>query len=283
MEELRHIPEEQYFDFLKKGGIDDSSIILQRIDSSNATHLHFAAAYNFCQVARYLLSLGILVDVLDNKHWTSLHVACHFSQQAMIQVLLENQADPTILTDKGHTAYELCSNHEMQEWMANFVTMLSQSDPLKRRATLPPSYTNVSNDFSFKRNSLRRSSLREHRNFKRHNDNYRFVLIAKDTLCNSMTDNNFEQKAKIDESLNHENSNNQNSKLDETANKIDIELDYNIKDDNIMDKAGFAANYNQSLIDNHSSIEMMSSQSEYKRTISNEKRNGKWFGCCSIF
>lgn len=68
MSELRSTPESQYLTLLQNGGIDDSAVILQRIDSSNATHLHFAAAYNFCAAAKYLLQLGIAVDSLDNKH-----------------------------------------------------------------------------------------------------------------------------------------------------------------------------------------------------------------------
>lgn len=182
LDEYRNIPETRYLQFLKKGGRGDSAVILQRIDSTNATHLHFAAAYNFSSAAKYLIQLGITVDSLDNRLWTPLHIACYFSQRSMVQLLLENSANPRLATDNGQNAFDLCSDDEFRIWLTNFVAILHQCDILQRRSTLPAQYNISSNDWSMKRNSIRRTSLRESKHLRRHDDNYGLVLAAKDHM-----------------------------------------------------------------------------------------------------
>jgi ankyrin repeat protein len=77
----------------------------------NNMALHAAIAGNYEQIVRILILHGADVNAKCEGKWrmgyTPLHVAAYFGRESILQILLQNAADPTKLTDNRETPYEL--------------------------------------------------------------------------------------------------------------------------------------------------------------------------------
>lgn len=62
---------------------------------------------DFRTTIEYLIRSGLPVDARDNSDWTPLHWAAYNDKVQIVQVLLNNGADPTIRTNDGRTAEDL--------------------------------------------------------------------------------------------------------------------------------------------------------------------------------
>ncbi|CAN6348362.1 unnamed protein product [Urochloa humidicola] len=63
-------------------------------DGDGWTPLHDAAVEGHCEALRLLLSRGVDVDPLNNRHITPLHIAAAKGHDQALKVLLEHGADP---------------------------------------------------------------------------------------------------------------------------------------------------------------------------------------------
>jgi ankyrin repeat protein len=61
------------------------------------------------------LENGVNVDALGFENFTALHNAVIGSHAEMVQLLLENGADPTLVNRYGDTAIQLAQRHEKEE------------------------------------------------------------------------------------------------------------------------------------------------------------------------
>ncbi len=86
---------------------------LTAADENGYTLLHAAASYNQLEILRFLLSNGANVNTADNDGDTALH---HAGAVAAVQLLLEHQADVTIVNSHGKTALQ-AKQEELEEMM----------------------------------------------------------------------------------------------------------------------------------------------------------------------
>ena len=67
--------------------------------SNQGTLLHLSAAYGFKKLTTYILeNKSIAVDTMDNENWTALHAAYYWENDDIVDLLLQYNANPDLLT-----------------------------------------------------------------------------------------------------------------------------------------------------------------------------------------
>ncbi|KAL5475572.1 hypothetical protein EMCRGX_G025402 [Ephydatia muelleri] len=85
------------------------------LGSSQATPLHVAAAKNYLDVLKILLSMKpnrIDVDALDEDGWTPLHAAAYWGNMEAAALLVQGGASLNLTTKSGETLSDLCDSQE---------------------------------------------------------------------------------------------------------------------------------------------------------------------------
>jgi ankyrin len=89
---------------------------IKRLVSSiwHTTPLHKACAENYVVVLRELLASAThpteVLEYQSSDGWTPLHTAVFLNHLQIVKILLENGADPLVVTSKGVTAFHIaCS------------------------------------------------------------------------------------------------------------------------------------------------------------------------------
>lgn len=70
------------------------------------TPLNSAAAARQAGIARMLLEHGSPVNAAQHGGWTALHSAAHNGDRDLVELLLQNGADRSLMGDNGKTAYD---------------------------------------------------------------------------------------------------------------------------------------------------------------------------------
>jgi len=82
-------------------------------DNIGACLLHVAAASGYMELARYLLSVGVTVNIQDKDGWTPLHAASCWMQPEMVSLLSKvPDIDPFLKTRLDETALDLAEDNE---------------------------------------------------------------------------------------------------------------------------------------------------------------------------
>ena len=132
-------------DIVEKLHIAIGADILDFKDCDGYTALHRASYNGHLPIVEYLLTVGAKVDSRTNDGWQPIHCACRWNQVEVASLLLQNDAiinsqtngrqtplhlassninaaatleclllhpdlDPTLINDKGETAFELASS-----------------------------------------------------------------------------------------------------------------------------------------------------------------------------
>ena len=93
------------------------------------TALHWAASKNHEQLATWLLSQGLPVNVKNNADSTPLHAAAQHGHMKMAQILLDAGADPTAQNDEDETPAALAE----KRGHAPMVALLEQRNQARTR------------------------------------------------------------------------------------------------------------------------------------------------------
>ncbi|KAI8099769.1 ankyrin repeat-containing domain protein [Halteromyces radiatus] len=84
------------------------------------------------KAVQHFIHGGVKINSQNKMNgWTALHWASHRGQEDIVRLLLSNGADPTIKTNKGQTALDLCSDR-----YPNILTML-ESQQVERTSIGP--------------------------------------------------------------------------------------------------------------------------------------------------
>jgi len=75
--------------------------------------LHISAIYSCSEIMERILCAGVLdINQKDNEGYTPLHDAVLLSEHNLTKMLIQNGADPTIRTEEGMNALELCIEYD---------------------------------------------------------------------------------------------------------------------------------------------------------------------------
>ena len=76
--------------------------------SNEGTLLHLSAAYGFKKLATYILeNKSIAVDTMDSENWTALHAAYYWENDDIVDLLLQYNANPDLLTKNYFSIQDL--------------------------------------------------------------------------------------------------------------------------------------------------------------------------------
>ncbi|KAL4790670.1 ankyrin repeat-containing domain protein, partial [Aspergillus venezuelensis] len=94
--------------------------------SNGSTALHLAIQYERQEIASYLISRGADIHVTDNVGRTPLHTAIgSLKMPAIIRLLIENGADPTVPDENGHSPFGVVDHFEV----IRYGTLFLQATP----------------------------------------------------------------------------------------------------------------------------------------------------------
>jgi len=89
------------------------------VNAKDNTALHATMHHQQVDVARVLLERGAAVNAKQHGGYTSLHSAAQKGNKAMVELLLEFGADPSIQTNDGKTAKEIAEENGFPEIVKN--------------------------------------------------------------------------------------------------------------------------------------------------------------------
>jgi ankyrin repeat protein len=90
---------------------------------SQSTVLHRAVTRGCLEIVRYLISVGVDVNLTDRTSSTPLHY-CTWNNMEIIRILLENNANPNAQNELGNTLYHHIFGHYRREGKENLVRFL---------------------------------------------------------------------------------------------------------------------------------------------------------------
>ncbi|XP_067651216.1 protein phosphatase 1 regulatory subunit 16A-like isoform X2 [Haliotis asinina] len=150
VDETRLATEKKMLEDLKAAGTERR--VLENRLEDGVTPLHIAAANGYIEVADYLLSNHVAINMRDDDSWQPIHAAAYWGQPEILELLVQNGADLDAKTRNGETAFDLCEDPELKQ------KILDMKDEIEttRNNRLPQRKHRISTRSA----SIRRSSLR---------------------------------------------------------------------------------------------------------------------------
>ncbi|XP_071092312.1 protein phosphatase 1 regulatory subunit 16A-like isoform X1 [Haliotis cracherodii] len=113
IDETRLATEKRMLDDLKAAG-NERRALEHRLDDG-VTPLHIAAANGYIEVADYLLTNHVAINMRDDDSWQPIHAAAYWGQPEILELLVQNGADLDAKTRNGETAFDLCEDPELKQ------------------------------------------------------------------------------------------------------------------------------------------------------------------------
>lgn len=147
-------------------------------DESGVTLLHIACANGFINATELLLKRGANVNACDKDLWTSLHaIACwgNMTHIKILELLVEYGPDMNARTINDETVFDLCTNTELLERLAQL------KDELEKNAADESNVLKRSQRTHSRVHSIRRISIRD-KNLISRRDKRQEALMRVDSL-----------------------------------------------------------------------------------------------------
>ncbi|XP_046544171.1 protein phosphatase 1 regulatory subunit 16A-like isoform X2 [Haliotis rubra] len=132
VDETRLATEKRMLEDLKAVGTERR--VLEHRLEDGVTTLHIAAANGYIEVADFLLSNHVAINMRDDDSWQPIHAAAYWGQPEILELLVQNGADLDAKTRNGETAFDLCEDPELKQ------KILDMKDEIEttRNNRLPP-------------------------------------------------------------------------------------------------------------------------------------------------
>ena len=102
----------------------------EAVDEFGRTKLHIAANNGAYHVMREMLNEeGININVKDNNGWTALHFAAQSNHFEIIDLLLENKADPNLHDNQGNGPLWIAAMNANGKYHGILSLLKSHADP----------------------------------------------------------------------------------------------------------------------------------------------------------
>ncbi|XP_071796931.1 uncharacterized protein [Asterias amurensis] len=97
--------------------VEADKSIINKLDKSERTALHWAASGKRINVVRYILELkpAVNVNIRDDSNWTPLHIAASVGQEDIVTVLVSKGAEVNSANSTGQTPLHYAASRDRQK------------------------------------------------------------------------------------------------------------------------------------------------------------------------